>query len=330
MKTKLRAILVLALVGAVGIFAAAQTENLLIYTSCPLEIMTAIEQAFEAEHPNINVEVYRSGTGTVQAKIATELEAGRVMADLVWVADYAYYEGLKDLDLLYSYHSPLAAGLPASLADPDGYYYGARLFGMVIAYNPLYVSDPPRRWSDLVDPRWEGQVVTGNPEYSGSNVVTAVALGMRYGLDYFEKLRANDIIVVRGNSQAAAEVASGAYWIGLTLDNIVRNLKAAGSPIELVYPDDGTVLLPSPIGIISTTEHLDAAKIFVDYVLSAKGQQALVDFGSYVPIRDDVEPPAGAPTMSELAAKSIDLSLEFLLNNKDFFSDLYVRILLEE
>ena len=318
----------LGLVLALGVLV--QAENLLIYTSCPIEIMTSIEQAFEAANPDIDLEVYRSGTGTVTAKIATELEAGNVLADLVWVADYAYYESLKELDLLLAYDSPEATSLPSSLVDPDGYYYGARLFAMVIVYNTTLVTDPPERWTDLLDPLWEGQVVSGNPQYSGSNVVTSVALGMRYGLSYFEQLRANGAAIVRGNSQAAAEVAAGAYLVGFTLDNMVRNLKAEGSPVDLVYPEDGAVLLPSPIAIVKSTDNPDAAKKFVDYVLSPVGQQALVDFGSYVPVRSEVSPPPGAPSLLEITDLAIDLDIQFLIDNKTFFTEHFVRIMLEE
>lgn len=330
MKRIAYAVIVVSAIAGIALLGVGQKENVLIYTSCPTEIMSAIEQDFEAQNPNINLDVYRSGTGTVTAKIATELEAGGIQADLIWVADYSYYEGLIAQGLLYPYQSPLAAGLPAALVQKDGYYYGARLFAMVIAYNSMYVTTPPTKWTDLLLPEWADQVVTGNPQYSGSNVVTGTALGMKYGISYFEGLRENGCTVVQGNSQAAAEVSSGAYLIGFTLDNMVRDLKRSGSPIELVYPEDGAVLLPSPIAIIQSTEHLDAAKAFVDYVLSAKGQQALVDYGAYIPIRDDVTPPAGAPTLAELTAKSIDLDMAFLSCNSAFFTEQFVRILLEE
>ncbi len=323
-------VLMLVLIGAVGVVSQAAAQKLLIYTSCPIEIITQIEQAFEAAYPTIDVEVFRSGTGNVTAKIATELEAGGVVADMIFVADYAYYEELKDLDLLYKYESPEAANLPASLVDPDGYYYGARLFSMIIAYNTGLVKDPPTRWTDLLDSEWKGWVVSGNPEYSGSNVVTATALSLRYGLSYFENLRANNAAIVRGNSQAAAEIAAGAYSVGFTLDNMVRNLKKEGSQIDLVYPEDGAVLLPSPIAIIKTSKNIDAAKQFVDYVLSPEGQQALVDFGGFIPVRSEVEPPAGAPTLQQLTAQAIDVPLEFLANNKAFYTEQFVTIMLEE
>ena len=317
-----------ALGGLFGTTVLAEKETLMVYTSCPIEIMTQIEQVFEESHPNIDVQVYRSGTGTITAKIAAEREAGKVLADIVWVADYAYFESLKELGLLYSYKSPEAANLPKIFIDPDYCYYGARIFCMVIAYNTLLVDDPPRRWTDLLDPKWRGQIVTGNPQYSGSNVVATAALCLEYGLSYLKGLRENEIAVVRGNSQAAAEIAAGAYMVGFTLDNIVRELKAQGSPINLVYPEDGAVFLPSPIAIINTTEHLEAAKAFVDFVLSPAGQEALVKYGSYIPARPDVAPPPDTPTVDQIHV--MDLPLSFLMANKDFYTDQFIKILLEQ
>jgi len=323
-------LLVGLLVGSIGVTALAKKEKLLVYTSCPIDIMTQLEQAFEAANPDIDLEIYRSGTGTVTAKITTELEAGKVLADLIFVADYATYERYKALDLLLAYDSPEAVNLPEMLVDPDKCYYGARVFAMIIAYNTAQVTAPPTRWSDLLDTEWWGQIVVADPQYSGSNVVTNVGLALEYGLSYFRELRANEVVVIKGNTKTATEVAAGAFRVSLTLDNMVRGMKAQGSPIDLVYPEDGAILLPSPIAIVKTSEHVAAAKTFVDYLLSAEGQQVLVDIGNYIPARSDVAPPAGAPTLDELIAGSMDIGLDYLLNTKDFYLDQFVTIVIEE
>jgi len=328
MRRMISVLTAVALAGLLGSTVLAEKETLMVYTSCPIEIMTEIERVFEEDHPDIDVQVYRSGTGTITAKIAAEREAGKVLADIVWVADYAYFESLKELDLLHPYESPEAVNLPEIFLDPDRCYYGARIFSMVIAYNTLLVDDPPRRWTDLLNPKWRGQIVTGNPQYSGSNVVATTALCLEYGLSYFKGLRENEIAVVRGNSQAAAEIAAGAYMVGFTLDNIARGMKAQGSPIDLVYPEDGAVFLPSPIAIIKTSEHLEAAKTFVDFVLSPAGQEALVEYGFYIPARPDVAPPPDTPTVDQIHV--MDLPLSFLIANKNFYTEQFIKILLEE
>jgi len=314
----------------VGCGSALAKETLLIYTSTPLEIMTRFERMFEAKYPDIDLQVFRSGTGKIAAKIAAERAAGRIMADLIWVAEYTYLERLKAEGLLYQYESPEAKNIPALLVDPDGYYYGARIFALVIAYNTNLVKDPPQKWTDLLDPQWKGQIIVANPTYSGSVAIAATVLGLNYGLDFFRGLAANATTVVKGNSQVVAEVAAGAYKVGLTLDNMVRDLQAQGSPIGLVYPKDGPIFLPSPIGIFSTSQHLEAAKKFVDFVLSAEGQRALVEIGHYIPARPDVEGPADTPSLEELVAMAMPADLHAVLANIDFFTEQFVKILLGE
>lgn len=323
-------LLVGLLVGLFGLAALAEKEPLMIYTSVPIEIMTKIEEAFEAAHPDIDLQIYRSGTGKVTAKIAAEREAGRIQADLIWVADYSYFEQLKAADLLYAYESPQADKLLPAFVDKDHCYYAGRVICMVIAYNTTLVSpdEAPKTWEDLLDPRWSGLIAMGNPQYSGAVKVLVTALAHRYGIVYFEKLRANDIAIVKGNSKTAAEVAAGAYDVGVTLDYIVRNNKAQGSPIDLVYPEDGAAVIPSPIGIIKTSDHLGAAEKFLDFVLSPEGQQAIVEYGSFIPVRTDVPLPEGAPSLDEL--KVLDVPLDYLMKNKDYYTDEFVRIVMEQ
>ncbi len=310
-------------------FGLMARDTVLLYTSVPIEIVTRLQKAFETAYPDIKLDIYRAGTGVIAAKIATEREAGRILADLVWVADYTYLEDLKKQDLLYKYLPPEAASVPAALVDPDGYYAGGRVFTMVIAYNTNLVTDPPQRWTDLLDPKWKGELVTGNPEYSGSNVVAAAVLGMEYGLSYFHGLRENGMAVVRGNSEAAAAVIAGEYMVGLTLDNVVREQQALGLPIGMVYPEDGPIFLLSPVGIMSTSQSLEAAKTFAGYVLSVEGQQALVELGMYLPVRLDVPGPVGAPTLTDLMASVMPYTVREIETNKDFFSREYLRILVE-
>ncbi|HPD07530.1 MAG TPA: ABC transporter substrate-binding protein [Candidatus Bipolaricaulis sp.] len=318
---------VLSVVLLLGIGGGAK-ETLLLYTSTPIEIMTELERTFEAAYPGIDLEVFRSGTGTIAAKLAAEREAGKIQADLIWVAEYTYLEELKAQGLLLQYASPEAANIPQLLVDQDGYYYGARIFALVIAYNTTLVKDPPRTWTELLDPKWKGEIVTANPEYSGSNAIAAAVLGMEYGLDYFRGLAENNTTVVQGNSQSVTEVAAGAFAVGLTLDNMVRGLQLQGSPIDLVYPEDGPVFLPSPIAIFASSEHVEAAQKFVDYVLSAEGQSALVRIGAYIPARMDVEGPAGAPSLAELVAKAMPASVDAVVANIKFYTDQFVKILL--
>ncbi|TYB82690.1 MAG: ABC transporter substrate-binding protein [Kosmotoga sp.] len=285
------------------------TEKIMLYTSVPTEIMTAIADAFMEENPTIEVEIFRSGTGTIQTKIAAELQSGNLQADLIWVAEFSYYETLKDQGLLAKIFPEEAEALPDIFKDPENYYYAGRLINMIIAFNTneLTQETAPQSWTDLMDSKWYDNFVMPNPEYSGAAVAAVGALALKYGWEYFEDLRENEAVVVRGNSVVAQKIAAGEFPIGMTLDYIARGLREKGSPIDIIYPKDGTIAIPSPVAIMKSTDNMEAAMAFVNYILSEKGQKALVELGSLVPIRSDVNPPPNTPPAGEILDQAMEI-----------------------
>jgi len=305
-------------------------ETITIYTSVPTEIMTDIKDSFEKEHPNIKLNVFRSGTGTLQAKISTEVETDNLQADIVWLADFAYYESLKKQGLLKKFTPNEADKLLPGFKDKDGYYYAGRVINMIIAYNNNLVkeSESPNSWKDLSEDKWYNQCVMANPEYSGAAISAVGAIVSNYGWEYYEELRENDVDVVKGNSTVANKIASGEYKTGIVLDYMIRGMKAKGSPIELKYPEDGIIAIPSPIGIMKNTEKSSACIDFANYILSQKGQETLVKMGSFIPVRGDVEPPMGAPNATELMEQSMDTDWKYIEENLDEIKNKFGDIML--
>ena len=132
--------------------------TVMLYSSMQEDQLNAIKQAFEKKYPNIKLDYYFAGTGKVITKIATEAKNGQVAADVIWVGDPADYIGFKKLGILEKYASPEAAAIDKSFIDPEGYYTGARMMNMGIAYNTTKVSkeEAPKNWNDLLDPKYDG------------------------------------------------------------------------------------------------------------------------------------------------------------------------------
>lgn len=289
-------------------------STIMLYTSVPTEIMTAIEGAFTAANPDIELQVFRSGTGTIQTKLTAEAQAGSIQADVLWVAEFSYYETLKKQGLLAKIEPEQAKALPSNFKDADGYYYAGRLINMVIAYNTklLTKETAPQSWKEASDKKWFDLFVIPNPEYSGAAVASVGALAKKYGWEYFRTLRGNNTSVVRGNSDVAQKVASGEFPIGMTLDYIARDLNVKGSPIDIIYPSDGTIAIPSPIAIMKNSKNMEAALRFVNYILSKEGQIACVELGSLVPVRSDVNPPANTPPAAQIIEKAMDVDWKYI------------------
>ncbi len=272
-----------------------------IYTSVPQPIADKIQADFQAKFPGVTLDIFRGGTSEVVAKIMTEKAGGEIIADLVWVAEPSTYEDFKAQDLLLKYTPAEASALTDEMKDKDGYYYAGRLINMVIAYNSA--TDPkPKSWKDLLNPAYKGKIGFPSPLNSGAaeGAVKTFADLSNFGWKYFDDLKANGAKQVANNSTLRDQIASGEFKVGVLLDYMVREVKPKGATIEYVWPDEGAVFIPSPIAILKTTKNPVTAKAFLDFVLSKPGQETMVKLGFFIPIRADVTPPEGAPSLDKI------------------------------
>ncbi len=90
--------------------------------------------------------------------------------------------------------------------------------------------------------------------------------------------------------------------------------KAKGAPLEFVFPKEGVSAVTEPVGILAGTQHADAAKKFVDYVLSEKGQEGFLKLG-YIPARNGMPLPQGFPARDSI--KVLPLNAADALKNTD-------------
>ncbi len=281
--------------------AAEASGKISLYTSVPQPIADKIQADFQSRFPKVTLDIFRGGTSAVVAKIMTEKAAGEIIADLVWVAEPSTYEDFKAQDLLLKYTPPEASALPAEMKDKDGYYYAGRLINMVIVYNTA-AEPKPKSWKDLLNPAYKGKIGFPSPLNSGAaeGAVKTLADDPSFGWKYFEDLKANGAKQVENNSTLRDQIASGEFQVGALLDYMVRQVKPKGAPIDMVWPEEGAVFIPSPIAILKTTKNPVAAKAFLDFVLSKTGQETMVKLGYFIPVRPDVTPPEGAPTLDKI------------------------------
>ena len=292
--------------------AAADSEQagagtLTVYTSEPQAKIDALVAAFTAE-TGIDVEVFRAGTGDLTARIEAERTTGTIGADVLLAADAPTFEGYKTAGMLQQYTPADVNALNPDVVDPDGYYVGTRIIPTVIAYNTAAVDAPPTAWKDLADPKYRGKITLPNPDVSGAAAFnTAVWLSTpELGESWLEALAANDPVVAESNGPVGQAVAAGTQPVGIVVDYLVRELAAKGSPIALTYPTDGIPYISQPAGIFTDSDDAEAARKFVDFLVSKQGQELAVE-QQYLPVRGDVGTPDGAPALSDLALLTPDL-----------------------
>ncbi|WP_377297827.1 ABC transporter substrate-binding protein [Rhizobium sp. SGZ-381] len=315
MKMFVSAVSALVALGALAV--SANAADLVIYTSQPNEDAQATVDGFKAANPGVDVQWVRDGTTKIMAKLMSEIEAGNPVADVLLIADTVTLERLKQDKRLMAYTSPEAKAYDASLYDADGYYYSTKLITTGIMYN-TQASMKPTSWKDLAKPDAKGLVAMPSPLTSGAALIHAQTLveNQALGWDYYRALKDNGAIAAGGNGAVLKSVASGEKAYGVVVDYMPIREKAKGAPVEFVFPSEGVSAVTEPVAILSATKHADAAKKFVDYVLSEKGQEGFLKLG-YIPARNGMALPAGFPARDTIKVMSLKASDALKNTDKD-------------
>lgn len=304
MKTLLPAIAAALVAGLLS--TAALAESLVLYTSQPNEDAQATVDAFEATNPGVEVEWVREGTTKIMAKLMAEIEAGNPVADVLLIADTVTMQRLKEAGQLMAYKSPEASAFEPSLFDPDGTYYSTKMITTGIIYNTAAVMKPAG-WEDLAKPEAKGLVTMPSPLTSGAALIHAQTLAGidALGWDYYKALAENGATAAGGNGGVLKAVATGEKAYGMVVDFMAIREKAKGAPVEFVFPTAGVSAVTEPVAILKTAKNADAAKKFVDFLLSEEGQQVAVKMG-YIPARNGLALPEGFPAREAVKVLPVD------------------------
>ena len=143
-------------------------------------------------------------------------------------------------------------------------------------------------------------------------MVVVATLAKEYGWGWFERARREGIQVLRSNSDVVRALAAREFGIGMALDFIVYQFMKDGAPLTIIWPEEGAVSIPSPVAITKAARNSAGARLFVDFVLSRQGQEALAAQG-IIPVRRDVAPPPGLPRPADI--KTLTLPYEWAARN---------------
>ncbi|MET3581285.1 iron(III) transport system substrate-binding protein [Mesorhizobium robiniae] len=286
--------------------ASAADGKLVVYTSQPNTDAQHTVDAFMAKYPAVKVEWVRDGTPKILAKLRAEIEAGQPQADVLLIADVVTMEGLKKEGRLLAYPEADVSGIEAALYDKDKTYFSTKLITTGIVYNTK-APFVPASWEDLTKPEAKGLVAMPSPLTSGAAMIHTVTLtgNLPEGWDYYDALAKNGAQASGGNGDVLKAVSGGDKLFGMIVDYMPIREKAKGAPVEFVFPREGVSAVTEPVAILSTAKNTEAAKAFVDFLLSKDGQEAAAKMG-YIPARADIALPAGYPDRSSIKVLSYD------------------------
>ena len=139
-------------------------------------------------------------------------------------------------------------------------------------------------------PDFKDRFGIANPALSGTSYMSVALLEKQFGWKFFEDIKANGGRIGKGSGQVIDDTASGELSAALAVDYITNAKIEKGAHLQLCYPPE-MLVVPSPVAIFKDSAKAEAAKKFVDYLLSKEAQTLVAQQGT-IPVREDVEIPA--------------------------------------
>ena len=297
--------------------AVAQAGTVSVIASFPKELTDTYKKAFETKNPGIKLAILNK-SGTASIPYIRETAAGQ-RPDVFWSSDVVAFEVLARDQLLQKAPEAANPAVPKligtyPMSDPEGYYFGQALSGYGMMMNTRYLAanklPAPKEWADLTKGIYFGHIGISSPSRSGTthlNVET-ILQGEGWGKGWVQLLQ------ITGNCAAVTErsfgvydgVNNGQFGIGIVIDFFGLAARAAGFPVDFVYPGI-TSVVPASIAMVRGGKNAPEALKFMAYTLSTEGQELL--FGpkiSRMPVlpHTSLKAPASYPNIYEIARKS--------------------------
>jgi phosphoglycerate transport regulatory protein PgtC len=285
-------------------FARARKRSgpLTVLTGFPQPMITRIQQAFQAAHPEIDLAMLRGSGPDAIARLRGV--AGKNV-DVYWAPSVNTFHSLAAEDRF----APLRVDrrtLPGRIGDQPqsdaaDRFEASETAGYVLVVNKDYLAKRrlpiPTRFSDLSEPRYFGHIALPVP----SSIGFAPALyehwlqvyGWHPGLELLLAAAANARLETASGADITERVGAGDVGIGVSMDFFACNALAQGLPLSSHYPAD-TLFSPAHVAILKAAAHPEQARTFVDFLLSDSGQSLLLEPGiSRLPVRSSAY--RGAP-----------------------------------
>lgn len=276
-------LLPLSALAALALTASAHAETIVLYSA--LDFAEPAAKAFAKKTGN-EVKLVSLSTGELLGKVSAE---GRnPQFDLLWVegsavmarlASEGILKGEPDIAPKVKYTAMGKKLVPANFG-----FYPASLTGTAIAVNTKKVDakDLPKSWADLE--KFAPNVAAKDPNFSGPAFQWLAGLfqtnGEAAGKAMLAKVLTNKALSgIPSGGQVNKLMLAGDAKVAIQQDSSAYGLAAKGEPVSVIYPTDGAVALPSSIGVAAASKNEATAKAFIEFVLSAEGQAAMLSDG---------------------------------------------------
>jgi len=194
----------------------------------------------------------------------------------------------------------------------------ATSWALAVNTNLVKPGEEPKSWKDLLDPKWKGKIIVDNPLSNGSGQSTMAILLEKYGRDFVEKLKAQNLTLSDQYTIAEQRLARGEFSVySPFIVSETFNLK--GLPVKGIVPEEGKTYSSQMIGVLQGSPHPNAARVFINYIFSDEAQTTFADLGYTSPtgivsktIPDDLKPLMGGKLLDIMTDERLNQDIPVL------------------
>ena len=290
MKTLWRSILLLVCVSGTAGLAQDKAIELTVMTHDSFSISKPLMAEFETTH-GVSVRFIKAGDAGAVLNQAI-LSRSNPMADIFFGVDNTFMSRALSSGIFIPYASPLLSAIADALKlDPENRLLPVDFGDVCLNYDKNWFSrkgiPAPEHLEDLIKPEYSGLTVVENPATSSPGLAFLLTTVAHFGetgyLEFWKKLKANDVLAVDGWKQA--------YWGNFSASSKGNRpivVSYAGSPAaEVWYSKQPTTQSPTAavtsdgtcfrqiefVGILKGTKHLELAQKLVDFMLDKPFQE---------------------------------------------------------
>jgi iron(III) transport system substrate-binding protein len=288
-------------------------QPLTVYSPHGSDLLSLMEKAYEARHPEIDVRWLDMGSQEVYDRIRSE--AANPQAD-VWYGgpQTIFIRGAED-GLLAPYRPTWADAIPPGSRNSQNLFFGSYRTAPVLVYNTQAVKpdEAPKDWDDLLDPRWKGRILLRDPLASGTmRTLFGMVLSrsvketgnLDRGWDWLRRFDAQTKEYVQNPALLLEKLnrREGLVTVWELTDMLWQAKR--GAPLGYRFAKSGTPVIDDSIGMVKNAPHAAQAKAFIEFVGSVEGQELAAREAFRLPARTDL-PPARLPQWAQEVLKEM-------------------------
>jgi iron(III) transport system substrate-binding protein len=270
-----------------------------VYSPHGRDLLSALERAYEAAHPEIDVRWLDMGSQEVYDRVRSE--KANPQCDVWFGGPDSIFARGADEGLLAAFRPSWADTVPADSRGPNDLYFGVYRTLPVLLYNSAALKEDaaPADWDALLEPRFTGKVLIRDPLASGTlRTVWGMVLARSVaetgdearGWAWLRRLDSQTKEYTANSALLFEKLKRQEGLVSIWELSDVLLARQQGAPFGFRLASSGTPVINDAIGLVTGARHVDAARAYIEWVGGREAQELAAREAYKLPARSDFAP----------------------------------------